>query len=151
MAEQLLAQVAEEDKIFVNVLLSHNPCPDCVACNGLEMTLAEWEASEWGLPTSSGRVCEDDCHCLLVDTGMLADLPAIGDQINLRGDPETDIRKIVDIGPNEESLKSLMEEWYNLGNQKIPPEIYDMPYDEIEAYMKKLLTKHRAALGDVQV
>jgi hypothetical protein len=78
-------------------------------------------------------------------------LPAIGDQVKLRGDDGTDILKIIDIGPNEDGLKTLMEEWYSLGNQKLPPEIYDMPFEEIEAYMKRQLSEFRSQLGDVRI
>jgi hypothetical protein len=146
-----IENLADYEGQLINVVLSSNPCPDCDAINGQSDTYEGWQNSEYGLPGSDSRLCCQHCHCILVPEDALADLPEIGDSIKLRGDLDSDIRKIVDIGPNEESLKSLMEEWYQLGNQKLPPEIYDMEFDEIEAYMKKRLAQYRNAVGDVQV
>jgi hypothetical protein len=142
MAFKDIEQLRGTDVPLTNVVLSHNPCPDCVACNGKSMTFEEWEDSEWGLPGSSGRVCEDDCHCVLVPNESLADLPAIGEKVKLRGDEDTDIRKIVDIGPNEENLKFLMDKWKELtGGRKLPPEIYKMSFKDIEKYLLKMIEK----------
>jgi hypothetical protein len=128
-----------------NVVLSHRPCPDCQAANGQIMTYTEWENSEYGLPGSSGRICLDDCHCCLVPVDVLPDLAGINDRaVKLRGDEGSDIRGIVDIGPHEDSLKQDMEEWYLITGEKLPPEIYDMPFDEIGPYMKKVLAARRS-------
>jgi hypothetical protein len=138
MAFKDIEQLRGTDVPLTNVVLSHNPCPDCVACNAKSMTFEEWESSEWGLPGSSGRVCEDDCHCVLVPNEALADLPAIGDKVKLRGDEDADIRKIVDIGPRELSLKELMERYYELtSGKKLPKEIYTMPFEKILSYLKQ--------------
>jgi hypothetical protein len=107
----------------------------------MSMTFDEWEGSPWGLPGSSGRICEDDCHCVLIPDEMLPEFPAIGDEVKLRGDKDTDISAIVEIGPNEAGLKELMEEWYAKGNAKLPPEIYEMDFEDIGPYLKKLMGK----------
>jgi len=104
------------------------------------MTLAQWKKSKWGLPGSSGRYCEDDCHCILVPVEMIPELPTIGDRVKLRGDDNTDVPKVVDLHPRELSLKELMDKW-NEKYGKLPPEIYDMPVESIEAYLRELMKK----------
>jgi len=127
---------------LTNIVLSTNPCPSCQECNGQSMTFDEWEGSPWGLPGSSGRLCEDDCHCILVPDEMMDELPDLGgESVKLRGDKDTDIEAIVEVGPDEAELKKLMEDWYAAGNAKLPKEIYDMNFEDIGPYLKKLLGK----------
>ena len=134
-----------------NVVLSSRPCPDCQEADGMVMTYDEWAASQWGLPGSSGRVCEDDCHCTLIPVDMLDDFPGISDRVKLRGDKDSDIRGMVEIGPNEGGLKQLMQDWYELGNDILPREIYDMDFDAIEPYLRSRIAALKKALGDVKV
>ena len=124
-----------------NQTTSSNVCPRCQEAAQLEpMTHKEWQASEYGLPGSSGRYCEDDCHCILLPSDWAVDLPTIppADDIKLRGDKGTDIRPVVDIGPNEELLKKLMD-LYNQRLGKLPQEIYDMPIESVIPYLQKKL------------
>jgi len=129
------------EAVLQNVVLSSKPCPDCAAANGEQMTFKEWEESEFGLPGSSGRICEDDCHCILVPVDQIDGLPEIGEQIKLRGDKDSDIGSAVDIGPNEASLKEAMDEWQRLTDQKLPPEIYKMDFEEVEIYLRKKISQ----------
>lgn len=127
------------DELFENAICSHKPCPSCVqAAQQAPMTFEDWQSSEYGLPGSSGRFCEDDCHCLLVPAGTVTE----GDlgEGALRGDPDSDIGKIVDIGPNEQSLQELMDEW-NQTRGKLPPAIYKMPLEDVIPFLRKLLGK----------
>jgi hypothetical protein len=127
-----------------NVVLSHNPCPSCVECNGMIMDYASWADSEWGLPGSDGRLCSDSCHCALIPVDMLPDLPGIGDLIKLRGDKGTDIRKIIEVGPHENDVSDLLKEWKELtGSEKLPREISDMEFDDIEPLTRKAVEKAR--------
>ena len=126
------------DVIYGDVPLSSNVCPSCEEASGQQMTLDEWQSSSWGVPGSSGRYCEADCHCILVPVEMLPELPVIGAQTLLRGDKDTDILAMVDIHPNEQALKDLMDEWNKLKG-KLPPEIYAMPVDDILAYLQQEL------------
>ena len=127
-----------------NVILSSNPCPSCKeAAMQLPMTKSSWKISKWGMTDSKKRYCNlkaNNCHCILVPHEMLDELPAMGKKTNLRGDPDSDIRGIIEIGPNEERLKNLMDE-YNMTVGKLPDEIYDMPLDEIADYLDDLLKK----------
>jgi hypothetical protein len=82
---------------------------------------------------------------------MLPDLPGIGDLIKLRGDEGSDIRKIIDIGPNEATLKELMQEWYDLTGMRLPPQIYEMEYDEIEPFMRGAVERARRKIGGARV
>jgi hypothetical protein len=133
-----------EGELLQNVILSRNPCPICVdAANQKPMTYEEWAASEWGLPGSSARYCEDDCHCILVPVDMLGELPEIDKQIRLRGEEGSEIKSIIEITPSEQGLKEVMDEW-NLKYGKLPPEIYDMDVFEVEAYLRKLMKKIEA-------
>lgn len=79
-----------------------------------------------------------NCHCLLVPVDMIPDLPEIGKKKPLRGDPDSDIGPIIEIGPNEQRLKALMDE-YNLTVGKLPEEIYDMPLERVADYLEDLL------------
>jgi hypothetical protein len=128
-----------EDKL-INVILSSNPCPKCVEASHSEpMTLEGWRKSEWGLPGSSGRYCKSYCHCILVPVGMLEELPNIKKLVE-KADETISLKAIVDIHPNEEVLKELMDEW-NETRGKLPPEIYDMDIEDVIAYLKKLMGK----------
>jgi len=127
------------DVLLQNVILSSNPCPICVdAADQEPMTHDEWASSEWGLPGSSARYCEDDCHCILVPVDAMDKLPEISDLVKLRGEEGTEIRSVVDISPSEQGLKDIMEEW-NAKYGKLPPEIYDMDVFEVETYLRKLI------------
>jgi len=133
--------MAEPEVFYTNLVLSHNPCPICVqAGDERPMTEQEWRDSEYGLPGSDGRYCGDCCHCLLVEAGTDISELLIGND-KLRGDEESDVRKIIELGPREQALKDLMEEWYARGNRVLPPEIYDMEFGEIAPYLKKLMGK----------
>jgi len=121
---------------LTNITLSSNVCPKCVEARGKSMTLAAWKASIWGLPGSSGRYCEDDCHCILVPDGKLKDFPDIGKGIKLRGDKDSGIRKIVEIGPGETKLKQYMELW-NAKIGRLPKEIYTMQIVDIVPLLEK--------------
>lgn len=123
---------------LINVVLSSNPCPTCAKANRKSMTKTEWRRSEYGLPGSNKRYCKQYCHCILVPKSMIEELPAIGKKIKLRGDPESDVAKIVDIHPNEERLKELMDE-YNERIGVLPPEIYEMPLEDVIPYLEDAL------------
>lgn len=127
-----------EDELLRNVVLSSNPCPICVdAAEQEPMTLKEWAASEWGLPGSSARYCEDDCHCLLIPEAVLPEFPAISEKAKLRGEEGSAIRATVELAPSEQGLKGIMDQWNeNIG--KLPPEIYKMDLYKVEAYLRKL-------------
>jgi len=101
------------------------------------MTYDEWEASEWGLPGSSARYCQDDCHCLLIEAGVVDEFPAISEQAKLRGEEGTEIRAIIELSPAEEGLKDIMDRW-NRDLGKLPPEIYSMDVMKVEAFLRKL-------------
>ncbi len=132
-----------------NQLLSTNPCPKCVEASDQEpMTLEEWAASVWGLPGSEGRYCGDFCHCVLAPADVLAEFPELDLNVKLRGEDGSEIGAVVDIGPAEEGLKDAMDEW-NRTRGKLPKEIYDMPLDEIEGYLRKLMKGGAKAGGGV--
>ena len=136
MAEQLLQ----------NVVLSRNPCPICLDANGRVMTYKQWAASKWGLPGSSARYCEDDCHCILVPKELVGEFPAINKQVRLRGEEGSEIKTIVDLSPAEEGLKEIMDLW-NATLGKLPQEIYDMDVLEVEAYLRKLYAQRTGGTG----
>lgn len=129
-----------------NVVLSHNPCPVCVDANGRVMSYEEWASSEWGLPGTSARYCEDDCHCVLVPVEVLAEFPAISEKAALRGEEGSTIRATVDLSPAEDGLKDIMDTW-NRDLGKLPPEIYKMPVMEVEAYLRRL---YRELMGGAE-
>lgn len=90
---------------------------------------------------SKKRYCNltaHNCHCILVPPEMLKDLPDLGERVPLRGDRRSDIRSIIEVGPNEMELKNLMDE-YNLTIGPLPQEIYDMPLEEVAGYLRGLL------------
>ncbi len=123
--------------LLQNVVLSQNPCPICMDANGRQMTYDEWAESEWGLPGSSARYCEDDCHCILIEAGLIDQFPAISEKAKLRGEEGTEILAIIELSPTEEGLKDIMDLWNkNLG--KLPPEIYQMDAMKVEEYLRKL-------------
>jgi len=128
-----------EGELLQNVICSMNPCPICLdAADEEPMTYDEWAGSEYGLPGSSGRYCEDDCHCILVPVDAMGELPEIDNLVKLRGEEGTEITSIVEIGPSEQGLKEAMEEWNRLYG-KLPPEIYGMDVMQVEAYLRKLM------------
>jgi hypothetical protein len=130
-----------EAVLLRNVICSSNPCPICVdAAEQDPMTYEEWADSEWGLPGSSARYCEDDCHCILVPEDALDELPEISEMVRLRGEEGSELPSIVEIGPSEQGLKDVMEEW-NANYGPLPPEIYDMGVFEVEAYLRKIIKK----------
>ena len=130
-----------EGELLRNVVLSSNPCPICIAASEAEpMTMEEWEASEYGLPGSSARYCEDDCHCILVPEAVLSEFPAISELAKLRGEEGSDIRSTVELAPSEKGLKEIMDLWNeNIG--KLPKEIYKMNLYKAEAYLRALYAK----------
>ncbi|MCK5127914.1 MAG: hypothetical protein KAR42_16775 [candidate division Zixibacteria bacterium] len=149
MAKKLKSLKAAKLK---NIILSSNPCPICVdAARQPPMTKSNWKISPFGLTDSKKRYCNlkaNSCHCILVPPELIEELPELGKKIKLRGDPDSDIRKIVDIGPNEERLKNLMDQ-YNATIGKLPDEIYDMPLDEVTPYLEKLLKEKGFTPGRV--
>lgn len=125
-------------ELLKNIILSSNPCPVCIAAADQEpMTLDQWAESEWGLPGSSARYCEDACHCALIPEGVLDEFPAINERVKLRGEEGTEIRAVVKLSPSEDGLKDIMDAW-NRDLGRLPQEIYRMPAKEIEAYLRKL-------------
>lgn len=136
------------ETLYSNLIASTNPCPMCIeASEQAPMTLDEWRESEWGLPGSSGRYCEDDCHCILVPEELLPAFPALAeDGAKLRGEPGSDIRAVIDIGPNEERLKTLMET-FNRKIGKLPKDIYSMPVDEVIALLEKIFQQLGIEVG----
>lgn len=123
-------------ELLKNVLMSTDPCPICVdAADQEPMTYDDWADSEWGLPGSDARYCGDHCHCVLVPEDVLDEFPAISDLAVLRGETGSELKAIVDVGPREEGLKAVMDEW-NASYGKLPDEIYDMELDEIEPYLR---------------
>ena len=139
MATELKSLVGAKLK---NVILSSNPCPICVdAAKKAPMVKSKWKVSRFGMTDSKKRYCNltaHNCHCILVPTQLISELPAKGKKVLLRGDKDSDIRRIIDIGPRENRLKNLMDR-YNAEIGKLPPEIYDMPVLEIAPYLQKLL------------
>jgi hypothetical protein len=128
---------------FRNVLLSSNPCPKCIEASEADpMTETEWAFSEWGMPGTDGRYCGDSCHCLLVEEGIEVPEPLFGKE-KLRGDEDSDIRKVVEIGPKEMGLKDIKEKWMSL-YERLPKEIYKMTVDEIGPYLKSLMAQMEA-------
>jgi hypothetical protein len=135
-----------EGELLQNVICSMNPCPICEDAAGQEpMTYDDWASSEYGLPGSSGRYCEDDCHCILVPVDAMDELPEISELVRLRGEEGTEIPSVIDISPSEQGLKEVMEEW-NAKYGKLPPEIYDMDVFEVEPYLRKLIKKLEGGL-----
>jgi len=135
-----------------NIILSSNPCPSCVAAaRQPPMTKTDWKISPWGLTDSKKRYCNlkaNSCHCILVPPELIEELPDLGKKIKLRGDPDSDIRGIVEIGPNEDRLKDLMDQ-YNATIGKLPEEIYDMPIQDVVPYLEKLLKEKGFTPGRV--
>ncbi len=135
-----------------NIILSSNPCPICVnAARQPAMTKSNWKISPFGLTDSKKRYCNltaHNCHCILVPPELIEELPDLGKKIKLRGDPDSDIRKIIDIGPNEDHLKNLMDQ-YNATIGKLPEEIYDMPIQDVAPYLEKLLKEKGFTPGKV--
>lgn len=124
---------------LINVILSSNPCPKCVeASHSKPKTLKEWKMSEWGLPGSSGRYCKSYCHCILAPVDVIDEFPNIKKKVEEQKD--ITMKAIVDIYPNEEELKALMDEW-NATRGKLPPEIYEMDLEDVIDYLKKLMGK----------
>jgi len=126
---------------YTNVILSSNPCPVCLEAEGKFMTLAQWKKSKYGLPNSKKRYCnlkKQSCHCLMMPENMLDKFPRIGKGEKLRGDKDTDIKAVVDIHPNEQVLKDLMDE-YNAKFGRLPDEFYEIPLDQCIPFLRKLL------------
>ncbi len=129
-------------ELLQNIVLSRNPCPICLdAADQEPMTLEEWAESEWGLPGSSTRYCEDDCHCVLMPVALMDEFPAISERVHLRGEEGTDIRAIVEIGPAEAGLKEIMDKW-NEDLGKIPEQFYHIKnLAKAETYLRELYAK----------
>jgi hypothetical protein len=127
-------------ELLQNVVLSRNPCPICQDANGRQLTYEEWAMSRWGLPGSSARYCEDDCHCILVPVAALPDLPEISEQAALRGEEGSEIVSIIELSPAEQGLKEIMDLW-NEELGKLPDKIYDMDVFEVEAYLRRRYKK----------
>ena len=126
---------------LTNIILSSNPCPTCVRAEGKTMTLQEWQRSEFGVPGSHRRICNGFCHCILVTADMKQNLEdeGLGKQVKLRGDKDSDIGQIVDIGPNEQLLSDLMERYASeIG--RLPDEFYAVPFLEKSSWLKNALS-----------
>lgn len=135
--------MADDGTVYQNVALSSDPCPVCLEANGQEMTLGEWQDSEYGMPGSDQRYCGDNCHCILVPTDALASLPAIGEMAKLREDDNSDIGAVVDVGPNEQEMQNLVDE-YTTKIGELPRNLFDMPIDEMIDFLSEALTKRKA-------
>jgi len=123
-------------QLLDNVILSLNPCPQCIDAAGAgSMTYQEWGSSSYGLPGSSGRYCEDDCHCILLPVAMKKEFPEIGKRILLRGDKDSGIPRVVVIGEGEMELIALMERW-NAEIGVLPKDIYRMTVLDALAFLK---------------
>lgn len=132
--------------LLQNVILSSGPCPICEdAANQDPMTYDDWASSEWGLPGTSARYCDSNCHCLLVPVDAIGELPEISKLVKLRGEEGTEIGSVVDISPSEQGLKEVMEEWNAMGMQ-LPSEIYSMDVMKVEAYLRNLIRKLEGSL-----
>ena len=132
-----------EGERLQNIILSSNPCPICEGAADQEpMAHEEWAGSEWGLPESLKRYCnlKGACHCLLIPVGAMDELPEISKLVKLRNEEGSEIKSIVEITPNEQSLKNVMDEW-NTKYGKLPQEIYDMDVFDVEPYLRKLMKK----------
>lgn len=136
--------MADEERL-TNIVTSNNPCPICAGINGMTMTLAEWEASVYGLPGSDGRYCDGSCHCILIPDSLLGKFDWIDPNYIPRGDKGSDIGPIVEIFPNEKALADLMNDW-NKRFGRLPPEIYRMPVKDGWAYLQKLYDRRIAGL-----
>ncbi len=123
-------------EVLFNLIQSTNPCPDCEDASGEDsMTLRQWEGSSFGVPGSSGRVCEGNCHCLLIPDGT--ELPSLGTDL-LRGDKGTDIPKITSEFPLEVQFNELVLQWRNqIGD--LPGRFARMSLPDIIAEMKRTL------------
>ena len=125
--------------LLENIVLSVNPCPQCVDASGQSpMTYSQWDGSPWGLPGSSGRYCEDDCHCILLPIEMKPKFPEIGKKSLIRGDPGSDVPKIIIIGEGEMELIALMERW-NAEIGVLPKDIYRMTVLDALAFLKEAI------------
>lgn len=130
--------MAYEGQLLINATLSMNPCPICVdAGQQPAMSLDDWMVSDWGIPGSSTRFCEDDCHCALIPEAVVEEFPTIDERVRLRGEEGSEIRAIIDIGPSEQGLKEIMDKW-NEDVGKLPPKIYTMPLLEVEPFLREL-------------
>jgi hypothetical protein len=128
---------------YTNIILSSNPCPVCLEAEGKVMTLPEWRKSRYGLPNSKKRYCnlkKFSCHCLMLEVGLVDQFPRIGKGVKLRSDPDTDIKAVVDIHPNEKVLMELMDE-YNATKGRLPDEFYEIPLEQCIPFLRKLLGK----------
>lgn len=125
---------------LTNVILSSNPCPTCVRAEGKTMTLAEWQNSQYGVPGSHKRICDGFCHCILVTKEMQEELAreGLGRKVKLRGDKDSDIGKIVDIGPREQLLSDLMDK-YNEEIGRLPDEFYATPFSKKADWLEDAL------------
>ncbi|OQB57132.1 MAG: hypothetical protein BWX98_01621 [Candidatus Aminicenantes bacterium ADurb.Bin147] len=125
---------------YRNAILSSNPCPKCIEASEQEpMTIDEWKDSEYGLPGSAGRYCEDDCHCLMVPAGIEIPEPLFG-QEQLRGE-DPNIRKVIELGPKETSLREIIDAWHKAGRGTLPKEVHLMTYETAIAYLRRLMAE----------
>jgi len=134
--------MSESEVKYTNLVLSSSPCPRCIEAADLEpMTADEWRDSEYGLPGSDGRFCSENCHCLLVPNDIdVSDIEPLFGKEKLRGEEDTDIRKVVEFGSAELELKELMDLW-NARHGKLPAEIYKLPVGKVADYLKALLAQ----------
>lgn len=125
---------------LTNIILSSNPCPTCVKAEGRTMTLKEWRNSEFGVPGSHRRICNGYCHCILVTEEMKQEMIDAGldAKVPLRGDPGTDVGKVIEIGPNEQLLSDLMDR-YNSEIGRLPDEFYRQPFENKASWLKGAL------------
>lgn len=125
---------------LTNVILSSNPCPTCVEAEGKTMTLAEWQRSKYGVPGSHRRICDGFCHCILVTAEMKETLETtgLGKRFKLRGDKDSDIGKIIDIGPREQKLSDLMDR-YSKEVGRLPDEFYATPFAKKPEWLQNAL------------
>jgi len=133
-------------ELLENVNLSANTCPKCIDAAGTApKTYAQWESSAWGLPGSSGRYCEGDCHCILFPIEMKDEFPEIGKLIKLRGDIGSGIPKIIEIGIGERELINLMDEWNDLYGV-LPKELYTMTVEDALIFLKEAIKAKQKAM-----
>ena len=129
------------EALYTNIVLSSGPCPVCAEASGKEMTLKEWAASKYGTPGSKKRYCclrGNNCHCILAPVAALAQFPAIGEKVMLRGDFDTDIPAIIEIMPGETMLEMLLKK-YEAKVGKIPTQVWYMSIKEAIEFLTKAL------------
>lgn len=130
------------EDLLINVLQSGKPCPSCVSASSEPpQSFTWWESSTWGLPGSPGRICNGNCHCVLIPVDTLEKFPEIKDlnlNIKLRGDKGSDIGKVIDIFPQEKTMIDLIVR-YEAQVGKLPKGFYYQTIPEAIVFLRNAL------------